>query len=327
MRSSVNRAADGWVRFWFAPQETSTLALVRILFGLTVLAWTLAAIHDVDDFFSRNGVLPSQPNFASQGEDGAWGILGIFDGSAAPVIAVAILIVASICLVVGYRSRLAALVVFLGVLSFERRNPFVFNSGDGLLRVIAFYMVLAPTGVSLSIDRFRKARDRFWEFPARAPWALRLIQIQLSVMYLSTVWAKLRGTSWNDGTAVSYALRIEDLERFPFPRILADTPLAANLMTYGTVLIELALAVLVWNRRLRPWVLGLGIGLHLMIDYAIRVGFFTPTVFVLYLAFLSPVAARTMVLAGRDRLARLRARDSAPVPAGAAEGAALRSDT
>ena len=155
---------------------------------------------------------------------------------------------------------MAAVVVFVGVLSLERRNPFVFNSGDGLIRVIAFYLMFAPSGESLSLDRWRRARETFWEFPARAPWALRLMQVQLSILYLASVWAKLAGETWNNGTAVSYALRLEDLQRFEPPTALATSELVSNLLTYGTIAVEASLGVLVWNRTLRPYVLALGVG-------------------------------------------------------------------
>jgi hypothetical protein len=214
-------------------------------------------------------------------------------------------------LVVGYRTRAAALLVFLGLLAFQRRDPWVFDSGDGLLRVIALYLALAPSGAALSLDRARRARDRFWEFPARAPWALRLMQVQLSVLYLATAWTKLRGTTWNDGTAVSYALRVGDLERFPIPHFVTDSVLVANLMTYGTLAIEIAIGVLVWNRRARPWVLGLGVALHLGIDYSMRVGFFTAAMFVLYLAFVPSDTAARFVLSVRERVRPRRARQLA----------------
>jgi hypothetical protein len=132
----------------------------------------------------------------------------------------AALALSSVCLMLGQWTRVAAVVVFVGIVSLEHRNPFVFNSGDGLLRVIAFYMMLAPSGASLSLDRRRRDRSAFWEFPRRAPCALRLMQVQLSVVYLSSVWTKLGGTTWNDGTAVSYAVRLEDIERFAPPASL-----------------------------------------------------------------------------------------------------------
>jgi Vitamin K-dependent gamma-carboxylase len=289
-----------WQRFWFEPEETSTLALVRIAFGALVFLWALTLIPDASSFFSDSGILPDA---RYEGRPSAvWSVLDLTDTGLAVGVAIAALSVASLFLIAGLYTRLAAIVVFVGLVSLERRNPFVFNSGDGLLKVIAFYMVLAPAGASLSLDRWRRARDAFWEFPLRAPWALRLMQVQLSVLYLATVWTKLSGTTWNDGTAISYAARLEDLTRFELPDWIATSELIINLMTYGTLAAEAAIGILVWNRRLRPWVLGLGVFLHLAIDITMRVGFFSYGLFVLYLAFLPPEAVSARLLALRKRV-------------------------
>jgi Vitamin K-dependent gamma-carboxylase len=275
-----------WRRFWFEPEETSTLALVRIGFGLVVLAWTAALAHDSVRFFTGSGLLPTA-DWDGRAQ-ATWGLLDLTDSRVAVAALLALLALGSICLIAGLFTRVAAVVVFLGLLSFERRNPFVFNSGDGLLKVIAFYLMLAPSGESLSLDRLRRTRDAFWEFPRRAPWALRLMQVQLSVLYLSTLWTKLQGRTWNDGTAISYAVRLDDLDRFRAPGFVAGSELVTNALTYATLAIEASIAVLVWNRKLRPWVLGLGVLLHLGIDLTIRVGFFSYALFVLYLAFVPP---------------------------------------
>lgn len=295
---------EGWERFWFAPVSTSTLGVVRIAFGLVMTAWTVSLLPQLMSMFSDEGIIPEQP---VRGQ-GVWGLLAIEGGDAAVIGLFTVLLVASVCLLVGFWTRIAALLVFLGILSFERRNPFVFNSGDVLLRAMAFYLVLAPSGASLSVDRWRRAKDRFWEFPQRAPWALRLIQIQISVVYLSTVWSKVRGTTWNDGTAVSYALRITDLERFPVPGFIPESLLLVNLLTFATLAIELSLGVLIWNRALRPYVIALGVILHLSIEYQLRVGFFTAAIFTGYLAFVAPGRMDAVVLMVRDRLSRSRLR-------------------
>jgi uncharacterized membrane protein YphA (DoxX/SURF4 family) len=299
----MSGAVAAWERFWFEPEPTSALALVRIAFGLLCLLWALSVLPDLATLFSSDGVLQEQP--ANQG-DGVWGLLQITSSPAAVLALCIAMIVASIALVLGLWTRLAALVVFLALMSFTRRNAFALNSGDGLVRIIALYLVLSPAGASLSLDRLRRARDRFWEFPARAPWALRLIQVQLSVVYLSTVWQKARGTTWNDGTAVSYSLRLEDLERLPVPDVLAESITLSNFATFGTLALELAIGILVWNRRARPWLLLLGVGMHLSIDYALHVGFFSYAIFVCYLAFLPPETVSAWLIRLRDRLSASR---------------------
>jgi hypothetical protein len=298
--------AGTWQRFWFEPEETSTLALVRIVFGIATFVWTITLTHDAFAFFSERGILPVQPGYHETGDRLLWGLLGPFSGDTAIVLLFVALLVASACLVLGLYSRLAALVVFIGLVSLERRNPFVFNSGDALLRIIALYVALAPSGVSFSLDRWRRAKQTFWVFPARAPWPLRMMQIQLSVLYLATAWAKLRGTTWNDGTAVSYALRLEDIGRFTLPVSIADSELLMNFLTYGTLAIELSLGILVWNRVLRPWVLACGVALHLGIDLTLRVGFFGYAILILYVAFIPPETASSKLLAVRERLHRLQ---------------------
>jgi hypothetical protein len=173
------------------------------------------------------------------------------------------------------------------------------------VQVLAFYMLFMPSGLAASVDRWLKEPRGVWDFPARAIWPLRLVQVQVSILYIAAVWAKVRGVTWNDGTAVSYAFRIEDISRFPVPDFVTDSLVLVNLLTFGTLAIELSIGMLVWNRVLRPWVLLLGVGLHLGIDYAVRVGFFSYAVLVAYVAFVPPDAARSFILGARDRLVRI----------------------
>jgi vitamin K-dependent gamma-carboxylase-like protein len=307
----MRAARARWESFWFEPTATSSLALLRIAFGLVVFAWTVSLTPDLSAFFSSAGVVGAQPETA-----GVWGVLGIAPGGGVVLAVYAAMLIGSLALAAGWRTRLAAVVVFLGLLSFQRRDPWVFNSGDGLLRVIAFYVMLAPAGAAISVDRWRLGAERFWEVPKRAPWALRLMQIQLSVIYIAGVWDKLQGTTWNNGTAVSYALRVSDLAALPVPAFLSQSPVVVNLLTFGTLAMELALGILVWNRRVRPWILFAGVAFHVAIAWAIRVGFFSAGMLVLYLAFVDPQWATARLLRVRDRLAR-RSGGRAPASVGA----------
>ena len=89
------------------------------------------------------------------------------------------------------------------------------------------------------------------------------------------------------------------------PGWVSDSIPLVNLLTWSTIAVEVALALLVWSRRLRPWVLGCGVLLHLGIELTMTVGFLGPATMVAYLAFLSPEAVAGF-------LSRLGARRSLP---------------
>src|ERR687894_116997 len=119
---SLRPLIAAWNRFWFEPKTTSTLALVRIAFGLVMTAWTLSLAGDLFPFFARDGLQPSAPP-----QPGAWGVLDLSSGDLTIGALYILLLSASLALTVGLKTRLAALVVFVCLISFERRAPYVFN--------------------------------------------------------------------------------------------------------------------------------------------------------------------------------------------------------
>ncbi len=311
MRASADRVRSGWNTFWFRPEPTSTIGILRIAFGFVATLWVLSQAPNLMAFYGPAGVLPATPATGP----GTWSVLQ-FSSNASVVLALwAATLVGAVGVMVGFRTRLATVLLLVGVMSFERRDPLILNAGDFLLRNLTFYLVFSPAGEALSVDRWRRARDQFWEFPLRAPWALRLIQIQLSVVYFATLWGKLQGDLWRDGTAVSYALRVGDIHRFPTPSFVTDSVVLTELMTFGTLLLELSLAIFIWNRALRPWVLAFGVLLHLSIGLSIMVGFFSMLMLTTYLAFVPPEYAGNLVLSARLRWRRRRARSRPDSPA------------
>src|SRR5207302_11442339 len=94
--------------------------------------------------------------------------------------------------------------------------------------------------------------------------------------------SKLCGAPWRDGTAVSYPLRIPEMARVRLPDHLTASPIVAHVLTWGVLGTELAIGLLVWSRRARPWVLGAGLLLHLGIEVTLRVGFFSWVVLAAY---------------------------------------------
>lgn len=292
---------DAWQLFWFRPEPAYPLGLIRIAFGVLVVAWGIS-LPDLHQLFGTDGVAPRQPE-----NPYAWGLFELWTSDQALLIGRIALVVAGIAMAVGWHCRLAALIVFVLILSFQDRNPAVFNSGDAVILVEALLLALSPCGAALSIDQ-RRTAGSFWSAQMRAPWTLRLMQLQLSVIYFASVRTKMSGDTWPRGTAVSYALQLEDMLLLHPPHWVTASAILMNVASWGTLTLELALGILVWNRRLRPWLLAAGVLMHTTIMLTINVGFFTPAMFVLYLAFLSPETVRRLPANVRRLAGRLRLR-------------------
>ena len=74
----------------------------------------------------------------------------------------------------------------------------------------------------------------------------------------------------------------------------------SELLTFGTLALEASLGILVWNRVARPWVLALGVSMHLGIDFFVLVGFFSFAMIVAYIAFVPAETASRRIIALRD---------------------------
>jgi hypothetical protein len=303
---------EWWQRFWFRPEPTYTLGLVRIAFGALAVLWTLWLLPILHDMLGPHGVVPDQHQPAIPGN---WGIFEVVTSDHAVLIGWAVLMASAVALTLGWHSRVAAVLVFVLILSFLHRDLWVFNAGDSVVRIMALFVALSPCGTALSLDQ-RRRTGSFWSAQSRPAWALRLLQVQLSIIYLSSVLIKLTGHTWPQGTAVSYALRLVDMQRLPSPEWLTTNAVLMNVATWAALATELAIGVLVWNRQLRPWVLAAGVVMHLTIDIGIIIGIFSYAMFVLYLAWVPPDTVKllpdTVKRAVTKLLARLRHRRSNP---------------
>jgi hypothetical protein len=294
-------ALETWRTFWFQPQPAYTLGLVRMVFGAVTIGWTMSLLPDLYALLGPHGVVPQQPEIPY-----LWGVFAVWTSDQALLIGWILLLGSSVALTIGWHSRLAALAVFVLIVSFEHRNVWVFNSGDLAIRIEALFLAISPCGAALSLDQ-RRGGGTFWSAQQRPQWPLRLMQLQLSLIYLAAAQAKLNGSAWPQGTAASYALRLPDMLVLPMPHWFTSSALLMNAVTWGALAVELSVGILVWNRRLRPWVLAAGAVMHIMVMVTIAVGFFTPAVLVLYLAFAPPEMVERLPYSGKDMAGRLMA--------------------
>jgi hypothetical protein len=189
---------------------------------------------------------------------------------------------------VGWRTRLMSVLLYLGLLSLYHRNIATNCGPDQLMMITSFYLMLSPCGAAYSLDARREASRRGAPAePLCIPWAQRLLQVQLCIIYFATAAFKCTGTSWLGGTAIHYVLFNHEVGQFNL-EWLARYPVLLNVLALAAIIIEFALAFLLWFRPSRRWIALLGIALHAGIAPLVNVPLFGEQMTALYLLFLDP---------------------------------------
>jgi hypothetical protein len=277
-----------WETFFFAPQSPLPVALFRILYGLCALG-TVVLLHGdwlqwfgVHSWVSLQTMQTVEPGVRLN----LFPLLPQNDGWIAAFFWVCVIF--AVLLIAGLWTRLSSIVVFLCLCSIDQRNLFTNHSGDTFLRVCGFFLIFAPAGAALSLDRWLRVRKgREVEVPPSAPWAQRLMQFELMLLYLASFCWKMKGAAWRQGTALYYVLHLEAVRRFPLPGFAVHSGVL-TVLTWCVMALELCLGTVLWWRRVRYPLLLLGLLLHLGIEYAINIPMFQWDVLAAYVLFLDP---------------------------------------
>lgn len=250
------------------------LAVFRIVLGLVVLMdlvgrWGNAVVHYTDE-----GVIPRDRLLQYLG-DWRWSLM-IINGSdefvrmfflATAAVAVAVIL--------GYRTRLGVVLLWILVLSIQVRNPYVQNGGDTFLRLLLFWAMFLPLGAvwSLDVRLLRDRRPRMW-FASMASVALLL---QIAFMYWFTAILKDSPEWRSDFSALWYSLGAGHLTT-PFGGWAHQFPDVLKALTIGTMAVEVVAPVLLfmpfWSSRMRAIAAMFIVGLQVGILATLQVGLF-----------------------------------------------------
>jgi len=203
---------------------------------------------------------------------------------------------------IGLAARLTTALTALTAFVLLAVDPAGFKHNLWALSVFAGLLALAPCGATHSLDAVLRRRWRRWRgATTTAPmtttttttWILplRLIQLQVAVIYLFSTLRK-----FNDGWWTGHLLRSavdqtgEQLAKWGvawLAPVVTWTPWYVA-GAWLTVLFEGFLAVGFFVPRWRPWAFFIGVVLHLWIDLALDVGAYSLVMFAAYIAFIEP---------------------------------------
>jgi hypothetical protein len=269
-------------RWWTEPVRAERLAALRIGLAATLLVDLLSsyAPHVHDFFGERLGT----PALSSYWTDWAtywrWSLLrNVTDGRVVEA-ALWVFVAATACLLLGFATRICAAVTWVLSLSFANVNPFIDNAGDLVRGIALFYLMLTPCGAAWSLDRWIWRRGGGPTFVY--PWALRLLFVQMALIYCTNGMYKVLGADWRSGNSLYYVMGDLTLARWSYAQFPLPYPLT-RLLTWSVLVWELSFPLLVWWRRTRVPALWCGVAFHIGIGTCLEVGGFVPYMLCLYL--------------------------------------------
>lgn len=291
--------AAGWNKFLHAPIDARRFALVRIGFALLLLIYMAVLFPDLENWYGPAGLYPAAID-AEAALPQQWSILRWSPND--PVQASIWLhrvfwlhIFCTLMLLVGIATRVNALLVFVLLVSWQNRNPLILDGEDSVFRLVGFYLMLMPSGRAWSVDRWLFVPGSADACPLAPAWSLRLLQLQMVVIFVAAAGFKLGGSAWLDGTALSYVVRLDDtFGRFQIPGLLFEIPLLVRLMTWTVVAVELLAPLFLWFRETRRWALLLIVLFHLSNEYAMCLFLFHWIMLVGWSTFLTGVDLQSL---------------------------------
>ncbi|MFE4665803.1 HTTM domain-containing protein [Streptomyces sp. NPDC056716] len=247
----------GIARVTESPLGPYQSAVIRIGFAATWLLFLLREFPHRQELYGPDG--PWSWGLAEElvGLNGAFTALLWSDGQVWFEIVYAGSALASLLLLLGWRTRTMTVLFMVGVLSLQNRSVFVGDGGDNVLHLMCLYLVFTRCGQVWSLDARRARRTRRTD-AARARgervtdrtgpvlwgvFALTLLAVTVSGRLDSEwtvpvlMWGALLGTAlwWAAGRLPDHRAQ---------PRVLLDV--VANVLHNGALLVIMAEACLIY---------------------------------------------------------------------------------
>lgn len=273
--------------WWTRPVRAERLAAFRIgLAAVLLVDVTATYLPHVADLFGPDSLVTSL--FSTGPRSGTSWDWSLVRGVSTVATARALVLcwaLSAVTLLLGSWSRISAAVAWILAVSFFNLNPDLHDGGDRVRILGLMYLMLSPCGAVWSLDRFWRQRGR----PARRniyipPWPLRLLAVQLALIYIASGLPKMRDPSWSEGSSVYYVLANLTWSTWAYAQMPLPG-LATKLLTWIVPAWEVGFPLLVLMRRTRSLTLALGVLFHLALFATMRLGVFPLYMLCLYLPF------------------------------------------
>jgi hypothetical protein len=272
--------------------DLRTLGAFRIGLALLVLADLIGRAGDLTAHYTDQGVFPL--GVAQRYNNSDWTLLSPFMWADEPVgvgILFALLGLAALAMLVGYRTRFATFATWFLTASLHTRNPLILHSGDTMTRVMLFWSMFLPLGARFSVDGLAARRVAYGEpLPRRVlSFGSAGLLLQIALVYWFSAILKTAPEWRVNGTALYYALGIEQY-RTPIGYHLFQMRWPLKSLTFGTMALEVFGPIIAFfpiaTERLRLLIIPAFLLFHIGINVCMDIGSFPYVCLVAWIAFL-----------------------------------------
>lgn len=191
--------------------EALPVDLYRVLMGCLVTLYYVRLLCEFPEFTAYDGYLDHELSLRIFFFAGGVNLFQPWLPAAVHLLWLLLGLVGILCVVVGYRVKLGALVALLVAVCDFRWNFPVANLDDTSMQLGMLWILLLPTGRTLILSEALKDPAGVWarwsaeRVPSVTVWAF---QANLTVIYLVTGLSKLTSSLWLDGLALFIVLRL-----------------------------------------------------------------------------------------------------------------------
>ncbi len=260
----VRQSCERWL---FSERHALTaLALCRILLGLSVFL-TLVVNFGDRTLWVGNASVWAEPARDAVDFPELWLVRNSTDLIVSVVYVVTML--ASLALLLGWRTRVANVVTLIGFIAVVGQNPMVGSASDNAVRLALLWLVLTSAGDRCSLDRCRAETDALVRDQAGLPpepddslppWlgislhniGLLGLMVQTVLLYVTAGLDKIARGAWRSGEALYYTTQLPEFRPFPWlSDLVSASPVVLAFLTYLVLLSQLFFAPLMLTRASR----------------------------------------------------------------------------
>jgi len=253
------------------------VALVIIADLLVLRAPQLAMFYTDEGVFPRAALVETSPTLAR------WSLHAMSGSLWAQALLLGLTSMLAVCLLVGYRSRFAAIGLALLLASLHARNPYLVNGGDTVLISVLVFGAFLPLDTRWALrGRHRQADDRIVSV------ATATILLHIVVIYAINAVLKFQSDAWTSGVAVQRVFQLEDFVYLLGPTLAEYPAVLTGINWLWTAVLSASVLLVLATGWLRIATVVAFVGAHLSMAATMRLGAFPFIMSAVVLLFLPP---------------------------------------